>query len=237
MPIETWFPLAIYYVDLEGAAEQKDDLLAAALALRQENPAAENENPAAAWTGDVHGVQRLHDDPRFAWLLPHLEQHALLFAMALGYQIDKIALHFQRSWPVVASRGQAVFRHRHPTSHLSAVYYIAVPEAEAGGGKINFINEFKLNECSPGLTGHSDALVQGNPLNYTHVGYAPVEGRLLLFPSKISHEVASFEGEGIRVSASFDIAITTRRDELRPSYEFLTPDPQTWRPFGRNHPS
>lgn len=230
MPIETWFPLAIYYADLEGAAEQQDELLAAALALRQDNENGKR-SPDAAWTGDVHGVQRLHDDPRFAWLIQRIERHALRYVVALGYQVEKVALHFQRSWPVIATNGQAVFRHSHPTSHLSAVYYIAIPQG--AGGKLNFINEFKLNECSPGLTGHSDALVEGNPLNYTHVGYAPVEGRLMLFPSKIPHEVTAFqgEGEGARVSASFDIAITARRDELRPSYEFLTPDPVTWRPF------
>lgn len=37
MPIEPWFPLAIYYADLENAAEQKDSLVSNVLKLEKES--------------------------------------------------------------------------------------------------------------------------------------------------------------------------------------------------------
>ncbi|MEM8808846.1 MAG: hypothetical protein AAGF01_22740, partial [Cyanobacteria bacterium P01_G01_bin.38] len=59
MPLDTWFPLAIYYDDLPDAAQHKASLLKAVLDLEQ--ACQERRNfPEMAWTGDLHGVERIH---------------------------------------------------------------------------------------------------------------------------------------------------------------------------------
>ena len=54
MPVDTWFPLAVYYEDLPDAAQHKAGLLAAVLQLEAAAIAPRNF-PEMAWTGDLHG--------------------------------------------------------------------------------------------------------------------------------------------------------------------------------------
>jgi hypothetical protein len=74
MPIETWFPLAIYYEDLPDAAKHQQSLVDAVLRLEQAGDAHRNY-PEMAWTGDLHGVEQIHLDPAFSWIVEQVEQH------------------------------------------------------------------------------------------------------------------------------------------------------------------
>jgi len=83
MPIDTWFPLAIYYEDLPNAAQHQPALLTAILQL--EAAVKERRNfPEMAWTGDLHGVHQVHRDPRFRWLVDQVETHVVQYVQALG---------------------------------------------------------------------------------------------------------------------------------------------------------
>ena len=80
MPLETWFPLAIYYEDLPEASHHKTALLEAVADLRA--AALPRDLTGAAWTGDLHGVQRIHADPRFAWVTQLVQRHARRYLRA-----------------------------------------------------------------------------------------------------------------------------------------------------------
>ncbi|MCY7367251.1 MAG: hypothetical protein LH474_03775, partial [Chamaesiphon sp.] len=74
MPIETCFPLAIYYEDLPDASQHQQGLIDAVLQLEQAG--AERRNyPEMAWTGDLHGVEQIHTNPQFAWIVEQVERH------------------------------------------------------------------------------------------------------------------------------------------------------------------
>jgi hypothetical protein len=64
MPIDTWFPLAVYYEDLPAASHHKQALMDAVLQLEKDGLEPRNY-PEMAWTGDLHGVEQIHTDPRF----------------------------------------------------------------------------------------------------------------------------------------------------------------------------
>jgi hypothetical protein len=67
MPIEPWFPLAVYYADIEDAAAKKETLIATILEL-ETNSQKRRVDSESAWTGDVHGVGRIHENPNFTWI-------------------------------------------------------------------------------------------------------------------------------------------------------------------------
>jgi hypothetical protein len=80
MPIETWFPLAIYYEELVDAPQYQKLLLETVLQLEKQSEQKILErdgNPTMAWTGDLHGVEQIHSDPRFAWIVEQVEAHTL----------------------------------------------------------------------------------------------------------------------------------------------------------------
>lgn len=232
MPIDTWFPLAVYYEDLPEAAEHKESLLKAILQL--EASVAERRNfPEMAWTGDLHGVHQVHLDPRFGWIVGQVEVHTQHYLTALGLDLSKVELYIQRAWPIVSRHQQEVGVHCHNTAHVSAVYYVAVPQSGTDeAGCLTFIDDARMNEVSPGIgSENTDIIATWNPLNQDQALYAPLEGRLILFPAKQRHGVTLNHGSDLRVSLSFDIVLTAAEGTAAGTYEFLPPPLSQWQKF------
>lgn len=227
MPIEAWFPLAIYHADLPESSVHNALLLPAIHGLRANSPA-KRTNDRSAWTGDLHAVEKLHFNPDFAWITNQVQVHVLIYLQSLGLDPKIFDIYIQRAWPVISTKGQIVERHTHSTAHVSAVYYVSSPGGEKAG-QIRFFNDARFNELARGLTTpFSAALAVPNAFNYQSAMYEPVERRLLIFPAKLPHDVEPNKSEHERVSLSFDIVLTSR-PELGPGlYEFLMPPPSQW---------
>lgn len=233
MPIDTWFPLAIYYEDLPDAPQHRAALLAAVLQL--EESITERRNfPEMAWTGDLHGVHSLHNDPRFAWIVAAVETQVLNYLDILGLDLSQIQPYIQRAWPVISRHQQEVGVHCHNTAHVSAVYYLAVPESGTDqSGCLAFIDDARMNEVSPGMGNeNTDIIATWNPLNQDQALYSPTEGRLMIFPAKQRHGVTLNHTAGLRVSLSFDIVLTAANSAAG-TYEFLMPPPPLWKAFSQ----
>lgn len=232
MPIETWFPLAIYYEDLSDAAQHQSSLLATILQL--EASVEERRNfPEMAWTGDLHGIHQVHNDPRFRWLVEQIEVHTVAYLKELGVDLTKVELYIQRAWPVVSRHQQEVGVHAHNTAHISAVYYVSVPASGSDeSGCLAFIDDARQNEVSPGLgSENTDIVATWTAFNQDQALYPPVEGRLIIFPAKQRHGVTLNHAAAPRVSVAFDIVLTAASDSAAGAYEFLTPPPDLWRRF------
>jgi uncharacterized protein (TIGR02466 family) len=233
MAIETWFPLAIYVEDLAEAEAHRADLVEWILELE----VAGFERRAyddMAWTGDLHGVEQVHLDPRFSWIVAQVEHHVREYLMATGVDLSEAMLYIQRAWPIVARQEQAVGDHVHNTAHLSAVYYVQVPDIEQGDpGSLVFFDDVRVNEVCPGLGSENTNIVdETNYLNQLQVTYTPVAGRLMIFPAKQRHGVTPNETEELRISMSFDIVLTAKPGVAAGSYEFLMPPIGQWKAFG-----
>ncbi len=231
MPIETWFPLAIYHDDLADATLYQQDLVAAVLELERDG--AERRNyPEMAWTGDLHGVAQIHTNPRFRWIVGQVERHTTIYLQELGIDLSKVDLYIQRAWPIVSRTEQEVGSHCHNTAHISAVYYIKVPTADTyDPGRLVFFDDARVNEVCPGLgSENTDIVAEDSYFNQLQIAYEPVEGRLLLFPAKQRHAVTMNETDELRVSLSFDIVLTAAGSAAG-AYEFLTPPPSQWQRF------
>lgn len=234
MPIDTWFPLAIYYEDLPDAEQHKQSLVDAILQLERAGYEPRNF-PEMAWTGDLHGVEQIHTDPRFAWIVSQVEVHTLTYLQELGLDLNLIDLYIQRAWPVVSRHQQEVGSHCHNTANISAVYYVAVPASGSDeAGCLTFFDDARQNEVSPGLgSENTDIIATWNYFNQDQAMYLPTEGRLLLFPAKQRHAVTLNHTEGLRLSLSFDIVMTATPGASAGSYEFLPPPPGQWRKFSQ----
>lgn len=234
MPIEPWFPLAIYYTDLENSAAHKESLTSTILEL-EENAKERRVDDKTAWTGDFHGAGQLQNDPRFVWIIEQIEQQTLVYLEELGIDLSKIDLYIQRAWPVVSRPNQSVGAHAHYTSHISAVYYISVPENDTPkSGSFIVHNSSNMNEFIPNIGGeHTDAIKKWNPFNYKVGYYSPKEGRILIFPSKQMHGVGANQTKETRISLSCDIVITSANNGDPSLHEFLSPPPTMWKKIAR----
>jgi len=83
-----------------------------------------NPTEACAWTDDVNGVWQLHRHSDFVDLATLVTDQAWNYPHAVGFDLDQVALHLQRCWPVVSDCDQLFGRYHHPNAHLSAVLYL-----------------------------------------------------------------------------------------------------------------
>jgi uncharacterized protein (TIGR02466 family) len=231
MPIEPWFPLAIYYADIDNAAAHKDTLVDNILKLEAENGYKRRIADDIAWTGDFHGVGAIHENPQFAWIVKEVESHVFQYLEALGVDLNKIDLYIQRAWPIVSRETQAIPPHSHHNAHVSAVYYVSIPEdGTLKSGAFTIYNSASFNEIITGIGDkHTDAIKNKNPFNYEQGFYAPKEGRVLIFPSKQRHGVEANQTGEVRISLSFDIFVTSSERGNAALHEFLAPSPNQWK--------
>lgn len=229
MPIDAWFPLAIYRTKLEEGDQYKDAFLKRIWALRETRPQKRTDN-SSSWTGDVHGIDMVHADSTFDWLTQQVGHYAFQYLEELGYDLSLCDLYFQRSWPVIGDKKQAVAPHTHPTAHLSAVYYVSIP-TEGNPGKICFFNDANPNELFKGVGSQmTNGYKRENLFNTPRVNYQPEDGWLILFPSSLNHAVEANDSTDYRVSISYDLILTaTEPSSNTKAPEFLMPSPTRWR--------
>jgi uncharacterized protein (TIGR02466 family) len=232
MPVDTWFPLAVYWADLPDAPQHQPALVEAILALEAQGSAPRNF-PEMAWTGDLHGVERIHTDSRFGWVVAQVEHHVMQYLQELGIDLSQVELYIQRAWPIISRSQQEVGPHCHNTAHVSAVYYVAVPESGTdAAGCLTFFDTARPNELSPGLgSENTDIIADWNYLNQDQAVYLPTEGRLIIFPAKQRHGVTPNHTDDLRLSLSFDIVLTAAPGQAAGAYEFLMPPPTQWQRF------
>ena len=241
MPIDYWFPLAIYYTDLENAQTENQRLKKTILELEELSGVERKNTRSTAWTGDVHGFGQIHFDERFRWIVENVESSCFEYMTELGIDLTMVTPYIQRSWPIICRHDEVVSIHAHHNANISAVYYVDIPisDEESDVGPIVFHNMHNQNEVQKGMSTEStSAIANWNETNIKSCVYIPTPGRLVLFPSKQHHSVGPNLTKCVRISLSFDIALVAAETVSPDTYEFLLPPPQQWKPFDQNplHP-
>jgi len=105
------------------------------------------------------------------------------------------------AWVNLCRNGGYNTIHNHPDSSWSGVYYVSVgerdPAASDKAGCIEFLDP-RMGATSVGLNG-PDALPK--------LMVNPVAGMVLVFPSWLYHCVNPFQGNGERISISFNVSL------------------------------
>jgi uncharacterized protein (TIGR02466 family) len=226
------FPLALG--ELQLAPDPLDTAIALQDILRLRGKATGNPEMGCAWTGDLHGADRLHHHPSFAPLFRRLGAAASNYVTALGFDRSRVALHLQRAWPVVSEAGQGIGRHHHPNAHISGVYYLT-GDGGSASGCLRLWPPRQANELIAGLAvGYGGPIMEGSPdamtWNAPWWDVAPRAGLLVLFPAGVDHAVLENScAEERRVSIAMDFCLTAPASQSRMTKaEYLAPHPSSW---------
>ena len=195
--------------------------------LNLRGEAISNPDEGCAWTGDLHGIWQLHQHPDFKPLADEVMARVWIYLERTGFDLDQIALHLQRCWPVLSTTGQVVGRHHHPNAHVSAVVYLS-GDGQGQEGALCLHARHQLNELVPGLAvGHGGPIRDHHPHNQGLWTVNPEPGLLVIFPSRLDHSVGqNNDEESLRVSISFDFVLTAQAASA--PAEFLAPHPHQW---------
>jgi len=186
---EAFFPTPVWIFDLapQRAAELNARLrgeLEVRLAPLPDIPM------GATWQTD----QTLHQVAEFAELMD------LILAAASdamdSLEVRHSGLEFTGCWANINPRLSGHKVHVHPNNYLSGVYYLKVP---AGAGTITFHDpRAQAAQIVP-------RPVSLNGLNTVDQSLTVEEGRLVMFPSWLSHSVIPNPSEEVRISVSFNL--------------------------------
>lgn len=137
--------------------------------------------------------------------LPHLKE----VIDSIVHMIDQYRLSINMKkldmsaiWINLNGRGGYNERHAHPGSIISGVFYVKVPDDSESPFLL-----FKSRESTD--YGFSDAFINDNSPQemYSSMVIPAEEGKMILFPSYIDHEVPPNKSEDYRISISFNTVL------------------------------
>ena len=106
------------------------------------------------------------------------------------------------TWININKKGDRNDRHMHPGSHLSGVFWIKIPDKS---GNLIFDSPHGFTQYDE-ISNYSDPIKQRYNV-FTSYWIPPVEGRIVLFPSILSHKVGKNESNKDRISVSFNLKL------------------------------
>ncbi|MHC4708230.1 MAG: putative 2OG-Fe(II) oxygenase [Planctomycetota bacterium] len=221
--VTNMFPLSIYQDRLEIDADYRSRLIDEIIEMGNHDA---NKKLGFSWTGDVHAIDCIHREELFQKLFQGFSKTLLGYVENLGISPQKIDLYYTRSWATISRENESIAPHAHVQSHISLVYYLKKP---ANTGGIIFSHDSPPNEFSPSLFHiqmlKSGVLTKDSPLNCKSVLIDPIEGDIIVFPSKTRHGTQDNQTQDLRISISSDIVVTLREAQ---NVEFLMPNVDQW---------
>ena len=190
LSVQELFPTPLWICDLTEAHHRRlnADLKARIEALIEPRPAIEL---GSTWQTDPI----LHQLPQFADFIAIVEGAARGAFDFLGLSYD--AFEITGCWANVNPQSGLNSSHNHPNNYLSGVYYVAVPPV---GSRIQF------QDPRP-------SMIMPKPRQYSRLtangaDAQSKEGRLLIFPAWVKHNVPANDGTTERISISFNLMFT-----------------------------
>ena len=198
---ETFFPTFVYYADLAGAKELNAEIKPLIYAWRARDPDGITRSNARRF-GSWHSPSNMNELEAFAGLTRRLLAVAQKVFVDLGYPPERGPV-FDNMWANINPRHGYNRPHVHPRSLWSGVYYVQVPP---DGGSLSFDDPRPGAGMVPPV--YSDEGAE-RPASWAVVHYEAIEGRVLLFPAWLSHQVdpnaTREEGPAAdRISVSFN---------------------------------
>ena len=210
MQRELFYSTPIFFKDLENSEELNKHLLKHIKSWKKRDEKGIFRSNSLGW----HSAVDMHHRKEYNGLVKELFKMQDEIYQSEGYHPDTEPV-CDNMWANVNYKYSHNKNHVHPGAQWSGVYYIKAPEK---CGHIWFTD--------PCGQRHIDMPIMADkkdkPIHYwREVHYQPIEGRLIMFPGWLTHEVAqnmcNLKGEnGWRVSVSFNFKQRWKQGKFRP---------------------
>ena len=192
---ELFFSVPFFYIDIEDSKEINRELVRDILKWREEDEEGVLRSNRHGW----HSTTDMHLKEEFKKITNVINDAQSKLSKVENYHSDWI-LQLGSMWANVSPKYAYNTFHNHLGSLWSGVYYVQCPR---DCGSIRFPHTSLW-----GLPIYNDD-ENTQPHQWTDIKYEPVEGRLILFPGTVGHDVdqnrTDIEGDdGYRISISFN---------------------------------
>ena len=188
------FPSPVHIFDTDGFDEFKNNLIDYAYKLREEDTKGFNISNRHGWQSRGFDLTNMND----------LLHGTILQGLSSFSSIKNTTEMRASAWININGPGAYNILHSHPNSHLSGVMWIKAPK---DCGVISFDNP-NGHQTYTEINSYNQEF---NDQFFIHHSYwlPPIEGRMIIFPSHLQHEVRENNSNEDRISVSFNITLTS----------------------------
>ena len=187
------FPVSIHQIDVNGFDKEKDELINYAYDLQKQNSIGRHVSNRGGWQSLPFNITN-KDDVMHSFLMKCLNKFPTI------KESVKLSVY---AWININKAGDYNSKHHHPTCDLSGVVWLKAPQ---NSGKITFENPVEFQTYNL-IQSHTEDYKQSN--NFCHTWFfKPIEGRMLVFPSHLLHDVGENKSDEDRISVSFNIRLS-----------------------------
>ena len=149
-------------------------------------------------TGGWHSPDDLNYRPEFRNIFNAIMEAVNAFTKQFEYDDDFFDLEIKNMWSIINQKYHFNELHSHSNSLWSGVYYVKAPQ---NCGKINLYDPRPQAHC----VHHFTKTKEMSPLNFTKISFEPKDGKCLIFPGWLQHNVEPNMSDEDRIIISFNI--------------------------------
>ena len=186
------FPSVIHQFDVNDFDEMQDQLIDYVYKMREKDPVGNSISNRGGWQSKSFSVVN-EDDILHLFLINYLSEF-----LAIKKSVSIKA----EAWVNINKPGDYNVKHNHPFCNLAGVLWIKCSE---NCGNIEFENPSGFQTYRERSRYTDDFKDRSNI--YESYYFTPTEGRMLVFPSHLSHHVDVNKSNEDRISISFNIVL------------------------------
>jgi uncharacterized protein (TIGR02466 family) len=199
--VQEFFPTPVWTVDLRPTFAETLNRRLLADIMRMTSPRPMELEMGGFWQTETD----MHTRPEFAQLTSLLQKAC---EAALEFlQVDHRGISITACWANIGPTGGLHSAHTHPNNYFSGVYYVQTP---AGAESIEFFDP------RPAAVAMMARTRQLNRFNGNRMSVKVQPGRLMIFPSWLSHGVPMNRTDQERVSIAFNAMFTDFTETMSP---------------------
>ena len=190
------FPSSIHSLGIDNFDNYKDKLIEEIYQERDKDPIGRKVSNYGGWQSNQIMIQ---------------EDRSELLKEIITNSLSKLPISngvyaAVQGWKNINEPGNFNVKHNHPRSNLSGVLWIKIPK-DSGDivfSSPNFFDRYDEIDC------YTDEFKYDLHSYHTYY-FIPKEGRLLIFPSSLEHEVKENKSTEDRISYSFNIKLINEK--------------------------
>ena len=186
------FPSSIHSLGINNFDNYRDQLIEETYQEREEDPIGRKISNHGGWQSNPVNIQK--DKSK---LLKNIITDSVL-----KLPIPNRVYAAIEGWKNINEPGNFNVKHNHPRSNLSGVFWIKTPKHS---GNIVFESP-EIFDRYEELDSYTDEF-KLNSNSYMTYYFTPKEGRILIFPSNLEHQVKENKSDEDRISYSFNIKL------------------------------
>ena len=190
------FPSSVHLIDIENYDVVKDESLSFIYKEKENNSSSIFNTNVGGWQSDSYYHQ--WDNIIKKIVDKGVSKHS-------EFYLDYKKLEYSALWFNINKKGNYNYSHQHPRCDLSGVLWIKTPP-NCGITAFESLHSYIADN-------HLESLNEEykyDTKNYSEYNFNPMEGRMIIFPSYLRHQVEPNESDDERISVSFNLDIVNR---------------------------